>query len=335
MELTPGQINHFTLYNFKFLDGTTLPQARLAYLDLNPDATKVAVVFTCFRGRLLTTLKYGDGALRNHRIIVIALFGNGESSSPSNTPGFPKSVDYRDCVHAQHQLLTQHLSLKSVDVLVGFSMGGQCAYHWTAMHPDFARHAIIVCSSARTSRHNHQFLEGPSAALENAVDYADEVRRLTSQNSPRGLRAFGKAYSAWLTSADWFDKELYKELGYETLQDWDEDTTGAKYNGWAPDDLLAKLRMWQKGDITACSTSGSNSLEESLSQIKARVLLMPCQTDQYFSWRASEREAQMMKDATLKVIPSVWGHLAGSGASKKDVVWMNQTIAEFLENAEK
>ncbi|KPM42682.1 hypothetical protein AK830_g3845 [Neonectria ditissima] len=328
------RIRSFSSPNFKFLDGTILPEARLAYLDLNPDATKVAVIFTCFRGRLVNTLNYSDGALRNHRIIAIALFGNGESSSPSNTPGFPRSIDYRDCVNAQHQLLTQHLGLKSVDVLVGFSMGGQCAYHWIAMHPDFARHAIIVCSSAQTSRHNHQFLEGPSAALENAIDYADEVHRLASQTSPRGLRAFGKAYSAWLTSSEWFDDELYKELGYETLQDWDEDTTGAKYNGWAPDDLLAMLRMWQRGDITICSPSGSDSLEESLSSIQTRILLMPCQTDQYFSWRASERESVLAKDATLKVIPSVWGHLAGSGASKKDVDWMNHAITQFLEKAE-
>jgi homoserine O-acetyltransferase len=174
-------------------------------------------------------------------------------------------------------------------------------------------------------------LEGPSAALENSIDYANEAFRLASNNSPRGLRAFGKAYSAWLTSVEWFDKELYRELGYETLQDWDEDTTGRNYNGWAPDDLLAMLRMWQGGDIRVCSPLASGSLGEALQQVRARVLLMPCQTDQYFNWRASERESQLIQNATLRVIPSAWGHLAGSGSSRTDVDWMNQTIEEFLE----
>lgn len=322
-------IKRYTLPNFTFVDGTTVPEAQIAYLDLNPDASKVAVVLTCFRGRLLSTLTYANGALQNHRIIVVALFGNGESSSPSNTNGFPKSIDYRDCVHAQRRLLCEHLGLETVDVLVGFSMGGQCVYHWLVMHPEFAQTAVIVCSSARTSRHNYQFLEGPSAALENSIDYADNVRRLRRKNSPCGVKAFGKAYSAWLTSVEWFDEELYRELGYETLSDWDEATTGRNYSGWAPDDLLAMLRMWQRGDVTLCG-SGRDSFDQALRRIQARVLLMPCQTDQYFSWKASEREARLIQNAVLRMIPSVWGHLAGSGASRKDVAWMNQEIEGFL-----
>ncbi|KAH6886857.1 Alpha/Beta hydrolase protein [Thelonectria olida] len=328
--LVEPEIKQYSLLDFRFLDGTTVPQARLAYLDLNPEASRVAVVLTCFRGRLRSTLHYANGALRNYRIIVVALFGNGESSSPSNTAGFPKSIDYQDCVRAQHQLVDQHLGVKIIDVLAGFSMGGQCAYYWTMMHPDMVKNAIVVCSSAQTSRHNYQFLEGPSAALENAIDYADEALRLAIKNSPRGLRAFGKAYSAWLTSAEWFDKELYRELGYDTLHDWDEDTTGRNYNGWAPDDLLAMLRMWQRADIRVCSPLRGGSLGEALQQIRARILLMPCQTDQYFDWRASQKESQLIQNATLRVIPSVWGHLAGSGASRADVDWMNQAIGEFL-----
>ncbi|KAF7561102.1 hypothetical protein G7046_g3034 [Stylonectria norvegica] len=329
--MAPQIQQYYLREDFTFEDGTTLPQVELAFLDVNPEASKVAVVFTCFRGRLQSTLNFSNGALRDYRIITIALFGNGESSSPSNTPGFPQSIVYRDCIRAQHELITQHLGLKKIDVMVGFSMGGQCTYHWLAAYPEVVSNAIVICSSARTSRHNYQFLEGPSAALENSVDYADKDCRIASKGSPRGVKAFGKAYSAWLFSAEWFENELYKELGYKTLHDWDHDATGKNYAGWAPDDLLSKLRMWQKGDVTLLSASGGGSLEDSLSQIQARVLLMPCRTDQYFDWRASEKEAKMMKNASLKVIPSVWGHVAGSGLNKADVDWMSQRITEFLE----
>ncbi|KAL6399862.1 hypothetical protein AUP68_17270 [Ilyonectria robusta] len=321
----------FSLSDFPFQDGTILPEIRLAYLDLNTEASKVAVIQTCFRGRVNSALNFANGALHNHRIIVVALLGNGESSSPSNTPGFPKSIDYRDCVRAQHELL-KHLSIQTVEVMVGFSMGGQCTYYWTVMYPDFVQNAVIVCSSARTSRHNFQFLEGPKAALESSIDYADGNQQTELPKSPRGLRAFGKAYSAWLTSAEWFDQETYKELGYETLQNWDADVAGANYRSWHPDDLLAKLQMWQKADITVCDSSYGSSLGEALSQIRARVLLMPCQTDQYFRWEASERECQLIPDARLKVIPSIWGHLAGAGSNKRDIDWMDQEISGFLEN---
>jgi homoserine acetyltransferase len=321
-------IKHYTITDFKFQGGTTLPEVQLAYLDLNPTASKVALIPTCFRGRLQSTLNFSNGALKEYRIIVAALFGNGESSSPSNTAGFPKSIEYRDCVRAQHALLTQHLGIQGVEVAVGFSMGGQCVYHWLGLYPGFVQIAVLICTSARTSRHNYQFLEGPRAALENSVDYADEILRQKSGGTPRGIKAFGKAYSAWLTSSEWFDKELYTVLGYATLDAWDADVTGKGYDGWWADDLLAMLRMWQRGDIGVFGSS----LEEVLLGIKTPVLLMPCETDQYFDWRVNDREAQLLGAATLKAIPSVWGHLAGSGASQQDTRWIDENVAGFLLN---
>ncbi|KAI0151802.1 Alpha/Beta hydrolase protein [Xylariaceae sp. FL1272] len=329
------EIQYFDIPNFKFQEGTRLPVARLAYLDINPTSNKVAVIITCFRGRLQSTLNFANGALRNHRVIVIALFGNGESSSPSNTPNFPVAgLSYADCVHAQHELLSARLQLTSVDIMVGFSMGGQCTYHWLLMYPDFVSAAAIICSSARTSRHNYQFLEGPKAALINSVDY---VNGTTGNGScfrgplpERGLKAFGKAYSAWLTSAEWFDEELYEQLGFENLEAWNDVVAGTSYLTWHPDDLLAKLGMWQRGDITGLISSTPASLEDALGSIKARVLLMPCNTDQYFRWEASARECKSIPDAQLKVIPSVWGHIAGSGANEDDNTWMDIALADFL-----
>ncbi|KAL5360593.1 Alpha/Beta hydrolase protein [Aspergillus floccosus] len=249
------QVNYFDVPNFVFHDGTNVPHARLAYRVLNPSASKVAVIPTCFRGRINSTLTFSDGALHDHRIIVVALFGNGESSSPSNTPDFAKSVDYRDCVCAQYKLL-QHLGIPAIDVIVGFSMGGQCAYHWIVMHPDFVKNAVIICSSARTSLHNYQFLEGPKAALENSVDYFDGAYNAQGIQPRRGLRAFGKAYSAWLTSAAWFEEQLFTTMGYRDLQEWDSAVTEKNYEGWDAEDLLSMRlasgysREYKGGDST-------------------------------------------------------------------------------------
>ncbi|KAJ8126138.1 hypothetical protein O1611_g7500 [Lasiodiplodia mahajangana] len=329
------EIQYLDIPNFPFQDGTCLPVARLAYLDINPTSTKVATIITCFRGRLQSTLNFANGALRNHRIIVVALFGNGESSSPSNTVDFPvEGLSYVDCVRAQHTLLVAHLQLTSVDIMVGFSMGGQCTYHWLLTYPDFVSAAAILCSSARTSRHNYQFLEGPKAALISSVDYVqgktENASCFRGPSPERGLKAFGKAYSAWLTSAEWFDRELYQNLGFGSLEAWDEVVAGTNYLTWHPDDLLAKLGMWQRGDITGLVPIKPASLEGALGKIKARVLLMPCSTDQYFRWEASASECNLIPDAQLKVIPSVWGHLAGSGVSEEDTKWMDTALSNFL-----
>lgn len=329
-------IQYFTIDKFHFQDGTALPQVQLAYREFNPTETKIALIPTCFRGRINSTLNFANGALRGYRVIVVALFGNGESSSPSNTPHFPQTLDYRDCVRAQHKLITEHLRLGKIDVMLGFSMGGQCTYHWATMYPSMILNAVIICSSAKTSLHNYQFLEGPKAALENSIDYIHGQFRINRKAPPlRGLHAFGRAYSAWLTSAEWFEQRLFEKQGYGSLDDWAAVVAGTNYNDWYPDDLLVMLGMWQRSDIGV--TMGSLGVEdnivsvsEALGQLSARCLLMPCQTDQYFTWQVSEREAKHIKNAEVAVIPSIWGHVAGGGANQEDNDWMDRRIALFL-----
>ncbi|KAH9861342.1 hypothetical protein J1614_011088 [Plenodomus biglobosus] len=312
-------IEHFSISNFVFHNGTSLPEVRLAYTILNPQNTKVAVVHTCFRGRVHGTLTHAAGALKDHKVIVIALFGNGESSSPSNTPNFPDTVEYIDCVEAERQLLN-FLDVKEIDVMMGFSMAGQLTYHWLVTHPSYVKNAVIVCSAAKTSRHNIQFLEAPKAALKSAATPA------------LGLRAFVKGSSAWVTSPQWFEQELYKNLGATTQAEWDDVAAGGNYDDWAPGDLLALTGMWQRGDITRCvpDMGEEKKLEHALQKIEANVLLMPCVNDQYFKSYVSPREAQHIHNAQVATIDSVWGHLAGSGASAADTQWMSDKISAFL-----
>lgn len=322
-------VRHFEIKDFTFQNGTTLPAVKLAYREFNPTGQKTALVPTCFRGRINTTLNFTAGGLRDYRVIVVAQFGNGESSSPSNTPDFPSSLDYRDCVRAQHKLATERLGFSSLDVVVGFSMGGQCAYHWLAMYPDMVRSAVIICSSAKTSLHNYQFLEGPKAALVHSVDYNDNSLRLQGKPPIRGLHAFGRAYSAWLTSAEWFEERRFEKQGFKSLDEWSKVVGGTNYEDWHPDNLLVMLGMWQRADL-GLLLEPQRPVEEVLRSLKARVLLMPCQTDQYFKWETSQKEVAHLPHGKLAVIPSIWGHIAGGGGNPDDSEWMDRRIADFL-----
>ncbi|KAJ5088965.1 hypothetical protein N7532_007649 [Penicillium argentinense] len=305
-------IQYCELRDFTFESGDTLPSVRLAYQDFNPNGKQLALIPTCFRGRINTTLSFTTGALQDYRVVVVALFGNGESSSPSNTANFPALLSYHDCVRAQHRLLVEHLKISSVEVMIGFSMGGQCTYHWAAMHPEMIINAVMICSSAKTSLHNYQFLEGPKAALVHSVDYNNPA---TKKMPIRGLHAFGRAYSAWLTSAEWFEQRLFEKQGFSSLGEWAESVGEKNYEDWHPENLLAMVGMWQRSDISKVLKSSDQemSLDVALRRISTRILLMPCYTDQYFRWEASEKEAKLLSNGQLAVIPSVWGHTAGGG----------------------
>jgi len=159
----PSGIQLFRIDSFKFVSGITKP-IKIAYRSFNPTSQKTVLIPTCYGGRINTTLNFTSGALRDYHVIVVAMLGNGESSSPSNDEDFPKdySLRYEDCINAQYKLVKEHLGIESLDVEMGFSMGGQQAYHWAVMHGSgekpFVKNAVVICGSAKTSGHSKSFL---------------------------------------------------------------------------------------------------------------------------------------------------------------------------------
>lgn len=88
-------IEFFSIPNFKFVGGTT-KDIKVAYRSFNPTSAKGTVLIpTCFAGRINTTLNFTSGALKEYNVIVVAMLGNGESSSPSNDDEFPEVYSLR------------------------------------------------------------------------------------------------------------------------------------------------------------------------------------------------------------------------------------------------
>ncbi|TVY31147.1 Homoserine O-acetyltransferase [Lachnellula hyalina] len=327
-------VEYYQISNFKFSNGIT-KDIKLAYKSLNPTSEKKALVCTCFAGIINTTLNFSTGALKDYHVIIIAMLGNGESSSPSNDPSFPAdySLRYQDCVNAQYILLTKHFEIKSLDVVVGFSMGGQQAYYWAVIHGSsptpFVKNAVVICGSAKTSGHNYAFLEGPIAALTTSFDYDGGKYKANGVKPRQGLRAFGRAYAAWLTSPEWFRQELWRKVGAASLKDWLYPPEGkAGHEAWDPEDLVTLARMWQAGNIG--DVGGNGDYREALKGIETRVLVMPSQTDQYFPPEDGENEVKFLKNGVFDPIPTVWGHIGGASANQEDVTWKDERIRKFL-----
>jgi homoserine acetyltransferase len=269
------------------------------------------------------------------------MLGNGESSSPSNTPSFPKTIHYEDCVNAQCRLLLEHFKITTIEAVIGFSMGGQQAYYWSVMNANPTtlpsriklKSIVAICTSAKTSGHNYAFLEGPIAALETSWDYDNGAYRENKIKPAEGLRAFGRAYAAWLTSPEWFRQELWRKQGAKSLKDWLYPPPGkAGFESWDADNLLVLARMWQNGDIGTVA-NGDGFYGKALEGVNCRVLLMPSRTDQYFPPEDSEIEMTYLKRGELAVIETIWGHIAGGTANRDDVKFMEGKIKDFL-NAE-
>ena len=155
------------------------------------------------------------------------------------------------------------------------------------MYPTFVSHAVVICGSAKTSGHNCAFLEGPIAALTNSIDYDDGKYREKGVKPVRGLKAFTRAYRAWLHSPEWYRQEQWRGAvkGAESVGGSVDKTEGA-FEGWDPEDLLILARMWQGGDIGIFSGGLlKGDYRDTLANvIQAKVLIMPSRTDQYFRY---------------------------------------------------
>ena len=329
----------FDLGSVALTGGMTVPDAKLAYKtygELNADRTNAIVYPTWYSGRHWDNeWLIGEGRgldPSRYFIIVPNMLGNGLSSSPSNTPApfdrarFP-DIAVQDNVAVQHRLVTERFGIEKLALVLGWSMGAGQTFQWAVSHPEMVSRMLPFCGSARTSRHNKVFLEGVKGALT-----ADAAFREGWYTEPptRGLRAAARVYAGWGFSQAFYWEEVYREMGYTSLEDF----LVRFWEGFFLDDrdannLLCMLRTWQNGDVG--STPGfDGDTAAALASITARAIVMPAEKDLYFPPEDEAWEVSQMRDAELRVIPGVWGHFAGGGANPTDVDVIDAAVKELL-----
>ena len=319
--------------------GRTFPGMKIAYKTfgrLAADKSNVLVYPTSFSAQHYDTqwLVRDGGVLDTARyfIVIPNLFGNGLSSSPSNTPwplvgGRYPQVTYHDAVRVQQRLLAEVFGIGKVRLVYGWSMGAMQAYHWAVAFPELVERIAVVCGSARCAPHNAVFLEGVRAALTADPVYADGV---FDGKPVRGYRAMGRVYAGWALSQEFYREELWRGIGFSSLEDYLVRSWEASYARRAPEDLLAQLWTWQHGDISA-HPEFNGDLPAALRSIKARVLLMPGDHDLYFRVEDNRRELPHLRNAELKPIPSIWGHRAGNPFQcAEDAAFVEAAVRDML-----
>jgi len=332
-----GDYEIFELGPMALQCGLTLPQAKLAYKtygELNAARDNVIIMPTFYGGQIAeneTAIAAWHSLDPNKYFIVVPnLFGNGLSSSPSNTPPpfdravFPNITIY-DNVVCQHRFLIERFSIKRIKLAIGFSMGAQQAYQWAALYPEMVEAIAPICGSAKTSPHNYLFLEGAKTALTADAAFADGWY----QTPPvKGLRAFARVYMGWAFSQDFFREREYSKMGLASLEDSIRFLEGY-FRRHDANDLLAMLWTWQHADISANGIY-KGDFAAALKAIKARAIVMPGETDLYFRVRDNELEIEQMPNAKLRPIPSIWGHVAGLGVYPPDNEFIDAALKELL-----
>lgn len=333
----PTQSGRFALGDVKTQSRETIRHAFITWKShgtLNAARDNVVLYPTSYSAQHpdLEWLIGPDGALDPTRwfIVIPDMFGNGLSSSPSNTPDYPHLVTAHDNVAAQRRLLKEQFGVEMLHAVYGWSMGAQQAYHWAADFPDAVARIVVNCGSARTATHNRVFLKSLMATLEAAPEHVGHGR--FSAPPRAAIRAFGRIYASWALSQDFYRADLHlsalKAPDLETFlrTDWEE-----RYARRDAADLYAQLRTWEAGDISSLHYGGD--LTAALKAIRAKVLLMPGATDLYFRVADNEAELPHLAKAELKPIPSIWGHRAGNPVQNPpDAAFIRENVRRLLES---
>jgi len=332
-----GEHKIFNLGDFFLESGVVLPEAKLSYVThgkLNKEKNNLIVVPSAYLGdhHGFDFLIDKGKALDPNKYFIVAtdMFQNGLSSSPSNTeptfngPNFPL-ISTRDNVNAGYRLVTEVFKVKEIYGVVGFSMGAQQAFQWGVSYPDFVKKIVGIAGSAVEYPHGIVRLEGFISAIKADSSFNEGNYKYPPET---GLRAGGAHWASWGWSQEWFRLKLYREMGLNNpleVVSWFEDFVLT----WDANNLIALARTWQTNNIG--NTPGFNGdYVKALASIKAEVLYMPSETDMYFHIDALTKEAQLISGVKLRVIPSLWGHIAGAGFSSEDVEFMNKEIKEFF-----
>jgi homoserine O-acetyltransferase len=312
--------------NVRLQRGGTLKQARIVwktYGTLSPKRDNVILYPTSYGAHhtdieWLVDVRHCLDPSR-YFIVIPNMLTNGLSSSPSNTPDFPEVTTY-DNVMLQRQMLVELFGIDRLKLVYGWSMGAQQAYHWGALFGEAVERIVVNCGSAKTAPHNFVFLEGIRTTLQAAA---------TPQ---QGLRAMGRIYAGWALSQTFYRREMWRGLGFTSLEDFLVRSWEANFLRRDMNDLLAQLWTWQHGDISA-NDLYRGDLQMALAGIKAKVLLMPSATDLYFQTDDNREELPYLKYGKLVEIPSVWGHRAGNPRDNpEDAAFIDAQVEALLND---
>jgi homoserine O-acetyltransferase len=145
----------FTIRDFKFASGETLPELRLHYRtlgqpekDAQGKTTNAILIMhgTTGSGAQFIRSEFAGELFGKDQPLDVTKFfivlpdgiGHGKSSKPSDGmhAKFPR-YGYIDMVDADYRLLTEGLGVDHARLVMGTSMGGMHTWLWGELHPDF------------------------------------------------------------------------------------------------------------------------------------------------------------------------------------------------------
>ena len=143
--------------DFRFHTGEVLPELRLHYTTVGVPTGEPVLILHGTTGSGANMLApvfagelFGPGQpldAGRYYVILPDAIGHGKSSKPSDglRTGFPK-YNYEDMVDAHYRLVTEHLGVRHLRLILGYSMGGMKTWIYAQKYPGHMDIAVPMAS---------------------------------------------------------------------------------------------------------------------------------------------------------------------------------------------
>ncbi len=339
-----SQENHgpFALYNIGDLqleEGGTIPNCQLAcavFGELNAEKDNAVLITTWYSGtsKIMEQVFTGKGRTIDpdkYFIIIVNQIGNGLSTSPHNSegelagPNFPH-VRIGDDVRAQHKLLTETFGITSLALVMGGSMGAQQTWEWAVRYPEMVKRAAAIAGTAKNTSHDFLYTDTLINAIKDDPGF-NNGHYANPQAVSRGLSRHADLWSVMGYSTDFFKHELYRPLGFESMEAFRVGFTQGYFAPMDPNNLLCLAWKWQRGDV---SRHTNGDLAAALARVTAKLFVMPIDEDMFFPPRDCEAEQQLTPNSEFRVIQEKAGHLGLFGLQQSFMTQVDQHLADLM-----
>lgn len=215
---------------------------------------------------------------------------------------FPE-ITVRDMVYC-HQRLAERLGIAQVELLIGSSIGGFQCMEWVVQAPDFAKRAAFIATTPRSMPWAVAFNESQRMAIEADQTFGERsddagaagmaAARSIALLSYRG----GVAYDRTQQDPDWSKLRGYRATTYQQHQG---EKLRRRFNAYS------YYRLSQAVDSHNIAR-GRGTIEEVLSAIKAKVLVVSITSDILFPPSDHDVMVANIPDVEYHIIDSDFGH---------------------------
>lgn len=228
----------------------------------------------------------------------------GTTGPTSEGPAFP-SISIRDMVRLQAALLDA-LGVRSLEIVVGGSMGGMQVLEWGALYPERVRSLIPIAISARHSPWCIGISEAQRAAIRADPAFKDgayapdeppaagfAVARMIAMTSYRSWEGFQRRFGRRRSGRKQYQVESYLRYQGEKL------VTRFDANSY-----IALTEAMDRFDLGL----GRGPYEAVLDALRMPALVISVDSDVLYPPQEQEELARLMPQGELAVVSSAHGH---------------------------